>query len=437
MMNLGTILRPVTGAGLLAVSDQIVVGATHHESVLLDQAVSDALGSESWAVRRQAAFDASFALIGAITKRLGIEGDREIIDLATELFATLGLGQLRFDISATGGEVIGSDLLFGGGYVERQSPGRGARLRHHSDAFAAGFAAAAASIAYPSDWGSFEADETRCVAKNDSLCLFSLSRRPLTFQPGEGLSRGDAEQLIGPDATPESDPIPVGQTTRDIISSCVASDRGIIRISECRFALMPAAYRSQLTFDTMHLLEKRSPSAGNTWGPNGNAAVKAAPARLGAIFMDLAREANRAGMFHIVGSLFECAPLRDAFGDPPVDPHERVEQLVSIAGALGWGPLSVLEFSPGSRLVLGATITPEAVYYAARHGGTPQSRLPGLQGLGEALYLLANDVDWDEMAIDTELYRRIALDGPDLAVEETRSILSGDRECEIVVTKRS
>lgn len=425
MMNLGTILRPVAGAGLLAVSDQIVLGATNHESVLLDQAVSDALGSESWAVRRQAAFDASFAMIHAITKRLGIEGDREIVDLATELFTTLGLGQLRFDISATGGEVVGSDLLFGGGYLERQGDGRAPKLRHQCDAFAAGFVAAAASIAYPSDWGSFEADETRCVAKSDSLCLFSLSRRPLTFQPGDGLSRSDAEQLLGPDAPPESDPMPVGQTTRDILASCVASDRGIIRISDCRFALMPAAYRAQLTFDTLHLLEKR-----------GQSAQRSPSAKLGSVFLELAREASRSGMFHLVGSLFECAPLRDAFGVPPEDPHERIEQLTSIAGALGWGPVSVLEYTPSSRLVLGVAVTPEAVYYAARHGGTPQSRLPGIQGLGEALFLLGTEVDW-EAGIEPDLYRRVSLDGPELMVEETRSILSGDRECEIVVTKRS
>ena len=127
MMNLGTIVRPVPNAGLFAVSDQIVIGGTHHDAVLLDQAVWDALGSEGWAVRRQAAFDASYALIGAIAKRLGIEGDREIVDLATELFGTLGLGQLRFEIGATGGEVFGTDLLFGGGCRERGRRRRDAR----------------------------------------------------------------------------------------------------------------------------------------------------------------------------------------------------------------------------------------------------------------------------------------------------------------------
>ena len=431
MMNLGTILRPVVGAGLLAVSDQIVLGATHHESVLLDQAVSDALGSEGWAVRRQAAFDACFALIGAIAKRLGIEGDREILDLATELYATLGLGQIRFDITATGGEVVGSDLLFGGGHQERY--GAKTKQRHQADAFAAGFAAAAASIAYPSDWGSFEADETRCVAKGDGVCLFSLSRRPLTFRPGDGLTRADAEQLLGPDAPPESDPLPMGRLTRDIVASCVASERGIIRISDCRFALLPASYRSQLTFDTLHLLEKRAAGRPPASAPQAGAAN---PPRLGLLFLELAREASRAGMFQLLGSLFECAPIRDAFGSPTEDPHERVEQLSSIAGAVGWGPVSVLEYAPDERLVIGVSMTPEAVYYAARHGGTPQSRMPGLQGLAEAIFLLATAVRWGEENVSLELYRRLSLEGPDLSVEETRSILSGDRECEIVVSLR-
>ena len=43
MMNLGTILRPVPAAGLFAVSDQLVLGATHLESILVEQAVWDAL----------------------------------------------------------------------------------------------------------------------------------------------------------------------------------------------------------------------------------------------------------------------------------------------------------------------------------------------------------------------------------------------------------
>jgi hypothetical protein len=422
MMNLGTIVRPVPNAGLFAVSDQIVIGGTHHDAVLLDQAVWDALGSEGWAVRRQAAFDASYALIGAIAKRLGIEGDREIVDLATELFGTLGLGQLRFEIGATGGEVFGSDLLFGGGFRERY--GESLRLRHHADAFAAGFAAAAASIAYPSDWGSFEAEETRCIVRGDASCAFTLSRRPQTFQPAEGLARHDAEQLAGPDSPPESDPVPVGLFTRDLVASCVANEKGIIRIGDTRFAVLPAAYRAQLTYDTLHLIEKRASSRG-------------AGGKLAPLFVELARDATRTGMFHLIGSLYDSAPMRDAFGVPPTDPHELVEQLAAVAGALGWGSLGVTELVPKERLVVSVTLTPEVVYYAARHGGTPMSRLPGLQGLAEALALLVTHVDFSRgEGVPSGLYEGLMTESVPFHVEETRSILSGDRECEVVVDMR-
>ncbi len=422
MMSLGTIVRPVPDAGLFAVSDQIVIGGTHHDAVLLDQAVWDALGSEGWAVRRQAAFDASYALIGAIAKRLGIEGDREIVDLAIELFGTLGLGQLRFEIGATGGEVFGSDLLFGSGFRERY--GETLRLRHHADAFAAGFAAAAASIAYPSDWGSFEADETQCLVRGDAGCVFSLSRRPQTFQPAEGLARSDAEQLVGPDAPPESDPAPVGLYTRDLVASCVANDKGIIRIGDVRFAVLPAAYRAQLTYDTLHLIEKRASARGAT--------TKLAP-----LFVELAKDATRTSMFHLVGALYDSAPLRDAFGAPPTDPHDLVEQLAAVAGALGWGSLAVTELVPNERLVVSVTLTPEVVYYAARHGGTPMSRLPGLQGLAEALALLVTHVDFSRgEGAPPGLYEKLMAESRPFHVEETRSILSGDRECEVVVDMR-
>lgn len=424
MMNLGTILRPVDGLGLLTVSDQLVVGTTVHESVLLDQAVADALGSEGWAVRRQAAFESSHAMIGAIATRLGIAGDREIIDLATELYATTGLGQLRFELSATGGQVVGTDLLFGAGARERV--GASFKARHAADAFAAGFAAAAASIAYPSDWGSFEADETECVAKGDPTCRFTLSRRPLASQLGEGLARSDAEQLLGPDQPPETDPPAIEVTTRDTISACVANERGVIRIADCRFAFLPAAYRAQVIYDTLHLLEKRVVT------PN-RARDDRAP-RLAPVFLELVREATRSGAFQLIGSLVDSTPLRDVYGPPSTEANELLSRVVGVANAIGWGALTVGDHQPGKRLGLSTPMTPEAVFYAARHGGTPQPRLPALQGLAEAVFLLATRVEWQGRGVDAQLYSELARSGPTLSVEELRSVLSGDRECEVVVS---
>lgn len=424
MMNLGTILRPVDGLGLLSVSDQLVHGTTVHEAVLLDQAIADALGSEGWAVRRQAAFESSHALIGAIATRLDIEGAREIIDLATELYATIGLGQLRFELVATGGEVIGTDLLFGAGARERV--GRGFRYRHSADAFAAGFAAAAASIAYPSDWGSFEADEVECVAKGDALCRFTLTRRPLASQVGEGLGRSDAEQLLGPDEPPEADPAAMEITTRDAIAACVANERGVIRIADCRFAFLPAAYRAQIIYDTLHLLEKR-----------GAVSHRGTSVRLAPVFLELVREATRSGAFQLIGSLADSASLRDVYGAPSGDPIEVLSRLVAVANAMGWGVFTVLDHQPQKKLSICTPMTPDAVFYAARHGGTPQPRLPTLQGLCEALSLLLLGVDWKDRGFSEDLYANLARSGPMLHVEEVRSVLSGDRECEVVVTTSS
>jgi hypothetical protein len=421
MMNLGTILRPLEGLGLLTVSDQLVVGTTIEEAILLDQAVADALGSEGWAVRQRAAFESSHALIGAIAARLGISGEREIIDLATELFATTGLGQLRFELSATGGQVVGTDLLFGSGLRDRS--GTGFRARHTADAFTAGFAAAAASIAHPSDWGSFEAEETECVAKGDAICRFNLTRRPLSTPVCEGLGRGDAEQLLGPDEPPETDPSQIELAAREVVSACVADERGIIEVAGCRLAFLPAAYRAQIIYDTLHLLEKRSTSARRD----------DRPARLAPVFMELVREASRSGAFSLIGGLVDSPPLREAFGPMGGDPNEGISRLVSVANALGWGALSVGDHTAGRRLSLSTPMTTDAVFYAARHGGTPQPRLPTLQGVAEAVWLLAVGVDWTA-GFERRRYGELAQRGPELSVEEVRSVLSGDRECEVTVS---
>jgi hypothetical protein len=426
MMNLGTILRPLEGLGLLTVSDQLVVGTTVDEAVLLDQAVADALGSEGWAVRQKAAFESSHALIAAIAARLSISGDREIIDLATELFATTGLGQVRFELSATGGQVVGTDLLFGAGLRDRS--GAGFRARHTADAFAAGFAAAAASIAYPSDWGSFEAEETECVAKGDATCRFNLTRRPLSTPVGEGLGRSDAEQLLGPDEPPETDPSQIELAARDVVSACVADERGIVSVAGCRLAFLPAAYRAQIVYDTLHLLEKRSTSA-----PRGR---DDRPARLAPVFMELVREASRSGAFALIGSLADSLPLRETFGPMHGDPSESISRLVSVANALGWGALSVADHTAGRRLSLSTPMTTDAVFYAARHGGTPQPRLPTLQGVAEAVWLLAIGVDWTA-GFTRGRYGELAQRGPQLSVEEVRSVLSGDRECEVTVSQHA
>jgi hypothetical protein len=370
--NLGTLLR--SESGLFSISDHLVQAVSHHDSVLLDQAVWDALGSESWAVSRQAAFATSYRMLGSIAKNLGIDGPTQILDLAAELFSALGLGQLHFEANPGGGGFTGEDLLFGAGFRERYGP----RLviKHRMDAFAAGYGAAAASVAYPSDWGSFEAEETSCVARGDAVCTFSLSRKPDPQRSSHAATRLDAKELVNSDEDDQGDvgtDVAARAKALELVLAATSDDRGILRLSNgdggrSRVALLPVSYRAELVFDALHLLEKRTPD-------------------LAPLFLALVRESTQAAAFLKIAEL-EAAPAMAAL-DKPATSEERAMRFAGIASALGWGHFTVSEYAPERRLVLTTQVTPEAVYYTSRYGGAPRVELPGLQGVAGAIALLS------------------------------------------------
>lgn len=403
MASFGTLVRP--HLGLFAVSDHVFVLATHHQAVLIDQAVWDAMGSESWAVRSRAAFDASYAFLSNLSRNLGLRAANEHLDLACELFSALGLGKLTFKIDATGGEAKGEGLIFGSGVVARS----GGPIRHRMDAFAAGFASAAASLAHPSDWGTFEADETHCVAKGDPSCIFTLSRRPDTFKPHPPVTRQDADHLARQDELSEdTSRQATTAAARDLVLSKSAQDVGLPEGYGARLALVPLAYLGQLVFDTVHLLEKRSAS-------------------LVPLFTALVRNASQLSSFILVGQLAQA--LHDE--DKPRGAEERLAKLVACANALGFGNLSISDFVPGKRLSIAAQLPPEAVYYAARHGGSPRAEMPSFQGLVASIALLASQPS--DVPATAEQYARVMASGVSLHIEETRSLLRGDGDCEVLV----
>lgn len=410
MTTFGTLVR--SDLGLFSISDHLVQIVSHHELVLLDQAVWDALGSESWAVRRQVAFDTSHRMLVTVTKNLGIDAPAEILDLAQELFSALGFGHLRFFVNATGGEIVGEDLLFGAGFVERY--GSDIKLKHRMDAFAAGYGAAASSLAYPSDWGSFEAEETSCVTKGDEVCTFALSRRPEPPHSSTAVTRMDAKQLAGsPDerASQADLDVTAQAAALSFVLGSASNESGVLRALGGRLALVPVTYRAQLVFDTLHLLEKRSPA-------------------LAPIFATLAREASQASAYMILAELGSSAIIRENL--PPIGaPEERAARYAGLASALGWGTFTVPEFVPGRKLVLSAQLTPEAVYYATKHGGSPRAEMPGFQGIAAAIALLSSDPP--EGPVTVSSYAAVRRGGPAFRVEETRSILRGDADCEVVV----
>src|SRR5262249_10230528 len=141
-------------------------------ALFLDQTITDALGGEGWGVRQKAAFEASYLLLGSLSRDLAAGGTADFLTLATEGFAAPGHGLLPFDPTAAGGTVRGAALYHGHGFLEKY----GDRVANRKPlcAFAAGFCAAAASLAFPSDWGVLDAEEVSCVGRGDPECVFTL-----------------------------------------------------------------------------------------------------------------------------------------------------------------------------------------------------------------------------------------------------------------------
>ena len=415
MTSFGRLVRDIASHGLLGVGDQLVFYQSHHHALFLDQSVSDALGGEAWAVRRQAAFEASHALLASLYADLGLDTPENQLALASELFAAMGNGSLTFQLKAEGGSVRGDALLHGAGFVERY--GESVRNKRVLDAFTAGYCSAAASLAYPSDWGLLDADELACVGRRDEACELVLSRRPDRPRFGAPLTRGAIEAIPGRlfNDKPRDDGSGRGEVAGRILAGLKADERGVVRAFGVRLALLPVVYTNQITFDTMHLVEKRTPE-------------------LFPVFCALVREAAQMGAYHLLGGVLASPEWGSAGGSVAADPAERLEQLLEISRALGWGAFYVGEYVPGKVLALRSSITHESAYYAVRHGKSMRGRLAFQQGTALALMHLIHRVDFAEPgSISTAAYNALFRDGPRYHVEETRSPLRGDDVSEVVV----
>lgn len=415
MTSFGGLVREISPHCLLTLSDQLVLYQSHHYSLFIDQTISDALGGEGWAVRRQAAFEASHALLGSIFAGAAAQTGREKLELAAQTFQAMGLGRLAFDVSAEGGAVHGANLHHGASFLEKY--GGRARPKQPLDAFAAGYAAAAASLAFPSDWGQFEADELRCVGRGDDACTFALTRKPERVRFGTVIARATVEAM--PVSLPEramtEGTMEVAQAVSAMLDGLEADDRGRVSAFDVSLCLMPASYTSQVVFDTMHLVERRTPE-------------------LFGVFGTLVGEAAQLGAFHLLGGVLASSAFRDAVGVPAPIAEQRLEQLLGIAQALGWGAIYAPSFIAGRSLVLRCPATHESIYYALRHGTTVRERLTFLQGLALAIMQLLHRIDFDEPEpLGPDSYNALFRSGTRFNVEETRSTVRGDGLCEVIV----
>lgn len=413
MTPFGKLIRDLSPHGLLTLSDHLVVCDSHHHALFLEQTITDALGGEGWGVRQKAAFEASYVLLQSLVRDAGAASEA-VLALAAEVFAALGHGLLQFEVTAAGGTVRGAALYHGHGFLEKY----GDRVPNRKPlcAFAAGFCSAAASLAFPSDWGMLEAEEVSCVGRGDPECVFLLVRKPSNPRLGTMVTRSAAAAMPAqlPEGPADARAAAAAARAAKLLEATAADSAGSVRRFGVRLAVVPASYAGQITFDTMHLIEKR--------------ALELYPS-----YFALVREAAAMGAFHVLGgALVEIARAEGA----PVsaEPHERLADLVGCARALGWGGFYATEYAPGQSLALAAGVTHESAYYAARHGGTVRHRLAAQQGIALAMMLLLDHVDFRrDDPITPGTYADLMVGPPRHHVDEVRSVLRGDAVCEVVV----
>jgi hypothetical protein len=218
-----------------------------------------------------------------------------------------------------------------------------------------------------------------------------------------------------PDAAPTDRAARAAQTAELLLSELTPGPAGALEAFGQRLALLPVMYSCQIAFDTTHLVEKRSPL-------------------LAPVCDALVREAALLGAFHQLGGVLASSEWITEHGLPAREPEPRLDQLLGVARAFGWGHVSALTFTPGKCLVLRTRMTPECAYYAARYGPTLRPRLASLQGLALALMQLVHRVDFRaEHPITKASYDDLYRSGTRFHVEETCSPLRGDAFAEVVV----
>src|SRR6185369_13481433 len=90
----------------------------------------------------------------------------------------------------------------------------------------------------------------------------------------------------GPDRVPRPTPASAraGSDLARMLHTVLPDENGVLRAFGARVALVPVSYSNQIAFDTLHLVEKRSPE-------------------LVPLVGTLVREAAQSGAFHLLGGV--------------------------------------------------------------------------------------------------------------------------------------
>ncbi|NOY92072.1 MAG: hypothetical protein GXP55_12820, partial [Deltaproteobacteria bacterium] len=228
----------------------------HHFNLFLDQTVDDALGSEeSLKLRFRAARNASFDLIHALAADADATTPAEIIQLAEASFAGMGHGRLSIRVDADGGDADGDTLHYG--YSWKEKYGSVVKRQLPADAFAAGFAAAAADVAFgrPPSMG---ATEDACLVARAPRCHFTLKPEDNPEPHPGSLGIDDSRTRVKAPLTGmnEEKIAAIAAGLRDFTAGVAGDARGLVQAFGVYVTAHLPCYYNHLTYGTLDAIAK-------------------------------------------------------------------------------------------------------------------------------------------------------------------------------------
>jgi hypothetical protein len=417
-LKVNALRRYLLEQDLMFLAGQPVVYHCHHFNLFLDQTIDDALGPEASARLRMAA-GREFAghLLSAVGEHAAVRTPPERLQLAAQLFKLMGHGTLDFDADGSGGTAYGSHLHYGTAWVEKY--GKQVRRRHPADAFAAGFAAAAAEFAYDLSPGSLASSELSCVALRDPQCRIAIGKELLPDPVGAVIGEQESEQVVGPpeDGLFEDLIHPITLGLKEFTAGVQGDERGLVQAFGVFVTMHLAGYYNRISYDAVAYVERHAPQSVG-------------------VLEDLLRESGHVCVFNTFGGILLSPEWEGLVGAPKNDPEKIVAFCMAIGRALGMGHWTIAEFEPERRLVFRTSSSYETVYYRTRHGNAERAVEYLFQGAALATAQLVHRVDWEARPqLTPEYYKRLFKGGVPWRAEQHRSIARGDSVSEIVVTK--
>ena len=394
----------------------------HHFNLFFDQTIDDAIGApEGMALRTQAAHDAAYQYLRDLVASLPRTTPSEQLDVASSVFAAMGHGRLNLAVPMSGGRIDGQHLHYGHAWQEKY--GGDLRRKTPTDAFAAGFAAAASEIAYRLPAGSRSCREEECIAINHSACTLSVGTGEEPFVPSGATYASNRRRLRSPTRGGSEETVEaIAGGLRKFLTDVEGDKRGLVDAFGVLVTMHLPNYYNHCANRALNEVERRKPDAVDA-------------------FRALLVESGQVCAFHTFGGILSSPEWEAMVGPITGDSEEILTGALAIARALGFGRWAAEQYEPERRLVLTASGTYESMYPQRLVGGRGRVIPEAQKGCcflfeGGALGMmqLMHRVDWSSLpTFDQALYSQLQVDLP-WQVNETECISKGDDVCRVVVS---